>query len=94
MDAVSVKDFRELAQAQLKDGHTFVVIDFSQVDRIDGQALAGLVSFYRKLTVERKGRLAVSGVNPELRQFLDRTSLSRVIPVCYDWKEAVREVRT
>jgi len=94
MDSVSVKDFREIALAQLKEGRIHLVIDFSQVDRVDGQALAGLVSFYRKLTVERKGRLAVSGVNPELRQFLDRTSLSRVIPVCYDWKEALREVRS
>ena len=93
LDAASVSEFRELAHGQLRAGHTKMVLDFSQIEKVDGQALAGIVTFYRRLTVEHKGRMAISGLNPELRLFLDRTSLSRVIPISYDWKDAVREVR-
>lgn len=93
LDAASVSEFRELAHGQLRAGYRRLVLDCSQIDKVDGQGLAGMVAFYRRLTVENQGRMAISGVNPELRVFLDRTSLSRVVPICYDWKEAVREVR-
>lgn len=94
LDAASIGMVRELAQTQLSNGHTRMVMDFSHIEQVDGQGLAGVVSFYRRLTVENKGRLAIAGVNPELRQLLDRTSLSRVIPLSYDWQEAVREVKS
>lgn len=94
LDAGSVADFREEAQRQLRSGHKRVVLDFAQVDHVDGQGLAGLVAFYRRLTVEHKGRMAVAGLNPELRVFFDRTALTRVIPVVYEWQEASREVRS
>lgn len=94
LDASSIGVVRELAQSQLSKGHTRMVLDLSQVELADGQGLAGVVSFYRRLTVEHKGRLAIAGVNPELRQLLDRTSLSRVIPIGYDWQEALREVKS
>lgn len=93
LDAASVTDFREEAQRQLRGGQRKLVVDFAQVDQVDGQGLAGLVAFYRRFTVEHKGRLAISGLNPELRQFFDRTSLTRVVPTAYEWQEAAREVR-
>ena len=92
LDAASIGLFRQVAGEQLRVGHKKMVLDFSQIERVDGHALAGIISFYRRLTVEHKGRMAIAGVNPELRVFLDRTALSRVIPIGYDWQEAVREV--
>lgn len=94
LDAASVKDFRALALQEMRAGHHRIVVDFSGIDLVDGQGLAGVVSFYRRLVVENRGKLAIAGLNPELRQFLDRTSLSRVIPITYDWQEAVREVKS
>ena len=94
LDASSVADFREEGQRQLRSGHKRVVLDFAQVDHVDGQGLAGLVAFYRRLTVEHKGRMAVAGLNPELRVLFDRTALTRVMPVVYEWQEASREVRS
>lgn len=94
LDASSVADFREEAQQQVRAGHRRIVLDFAQVGQVDGQGLAGLVAFYRRLTIEHKGRLAISGLNPELRVFFDRTALTRVVPVAYEWQEAAREVRS
>lgn len=93
LDAGSVRDFRALALDELRAGHLRMVIDFSNIEAVDGQGLAALVNFYRKLVTEKRGRLAFSGLNPEMRQFLDRTSLSRVIPITYDSQDAAREVR-
>lgn len=94
LDAVSVADFREEAQKQVRSGHRRIVLDFSQVEHVDGQGLAGMVAFYRRLTVEHKGRMAIAGLNPELRLFFDRSALTRVVPVAYEWQEAAREVRS
>lgn len=94
LDAASVADFREEAQKQVRSGHRRIVLDFAQVEHVDGQGLAGMVAFYRRLTVEHKGRMAISGLNPELRVFFDRTALTRVVPVAYEWQEAAREVRS
>ncbi len=94
LDAVSVADFREEAQNQVRSGHRRLVLDFADVEHVDGQGLAGMVAFYRRFTVEYKGRMAIAGLNPELRVFFDRTALTRVVPVAYEWQEAAREVRT
>ncbi|MBX3172331.1 MAG: STAS domain-containing protein [Candidatus Eremiobacteraeota bacterium] len=94
LDAISVAEFREEAQRQVRAGHRRIVLDFAGVDHVDGQGLAGMFAFYRRLTVEHKGLMAIAGLNPELRVFFDRTALTRVIPVAYEWQEAAREVRS
>lgn len=93
-EAEAVATFRDRALDQIRAGHKRLVFDFTQVETLDGQGLASFVSFYRKLTQEARGKLVIAGANPEIRQFLDRTSLSRVIPLAYDRQEALQEVRS
>lgn len=93
LDAASVREFRRVAHGQLRAGQRRLVVDLSGVEGVDGMGLAGLVSFYRKAVTEDGGRLVIAGANPEVRLLLDRTTLSRVIPVAPDWQVALDEVR-
>lgn len=93
LDVSSVADFRAALAALLAKRQKLVVLDLSLTDLVDGQALAALVTYYRKLTLELGGKLVISGLNPEIRQFLDRTSLSRVLPITTDSQQALTEVR-
>lgn len=93
LDAASVSGFREVVGDLYQAGQRRFVLDLTDCDLVDGHGLAGLMVFYRRLTGNTQGRLALAGLNPEVRQFLDRTSLSRVLAIGYDWREAVREVK-
>lgn len=94
LDVSSVADFRATLAALLAKRQKLVVLDLSETEFVDGQALAALITYYRKLTLELGGRLVLSGLNPEVRQFLDRTSLSRVLPITTDTQQALTEVKT
>jgi anti-sigma B factor antagonist len=94
LDHQSVVEFREFALQQLRGGSTKLVVDMAALEAVDGQGLATFVNFYRQVKIERKGRLALAGLNPDIRALLDRTSLSRVIPIAYDWQEAAKELRS
>ncbi len=93
LDVSSIADFRATLAALLAKREKLVVLDLSQTEVVDGQALAALITYYRKLTLELGGKLVLSGLNPEIRQFLDRTSLSRVLPITTDTHQALSEVR-
>ena len=89
-DAVSARAVRDTALDRLRQGDKAVVVDFFEVEDMDGSALSALVSYYRKLVVEEGGRLALAGLNPEVREFVERAALSKMFSVYYDHTEAVK----
>ena len=91
-NAASAREFRDTALERLRQGDRAVVVDFFEVEDIDGTALSALVSYYRKLVIEEGGRLALAGLNPEVREFVDRAALSKMFSVFYDHKEAIKEL--
>ena len=89
-NAVSARDFRDAAMDRLRQGDKAVVVDFFEVEDMDGSALSALVSYYRKLVVEEGGRMALAGLNPEVREFIERAALSKMFSVYYGHGEAVK----
>lgn len=93
LESSSVSSFRETVLPLSARGCVRLIFDFSHLEFLDGQGLASLLTFYRKWTRQPGGRVVLSGLNPEVRQFLDRTSLSRVLLLTSSLEEAMREVR-
>ena len=89
-NAASARDFRDAAMDRLRQGDRAVVVDFFEVEDMDGTALSALVSYYRKLVVEEGGRMALCGLNPAVREFVERVALSKMFSVYYDHGEAVK----
>ena len=88
-DARSAREFRDAALEAVRLGKKNLLIDFFGVDEMDGFALSAVVGVYCKLT-ESSGKLALSGMNPKIREFLERTCLGKVFPLYYDQSEAIR----
>lgn len=88
-DAKSAREFRDAVLEAVRNGKKHLLVDFLGVDQMDGFALSAIVGIYCKLT-ESAGTLALSGMNPEIREFLERTCLGKVFPLYYDKNEAIR----
>lgn len=73
-------------------GQRLIVIDFSEVDRVDGFALASLVSLMSRFR-SGGGRLALIAVNPDLRQLFARVHLDLVFPVYATLAQAMEEAK-
>lgn len=58
-----------------------VIADFSSVPYIDSAGLGFVVQLYRRFTRERGGQFALLNPNPRVRQALDITRLTSVLPI-------------
>lgn len=75
LDAAGCADFRERLSTVLARGQTRVVCDLSTVTFMDSTGLSVLLTAVRALA--GRGRLAVCGVNPQVRKLFEITRLDR-----------------
>lgn len=78
--AVEAASVRRVCQDLQDQGELQLVIDFSEVDSVDGFSLASLVGLRSRLR-QRGGDLALVGVNPDLRKRLQSAYLEQVFPI-------------
>jgi len=67
-----------------------VVLDLSSTQSLDGAGLSALVTLYGRLRSEG-GKLVLCGLNPSVRDPLERTLLARFIPHALERAAAVAE---
>jgi anti-sigma B factor antagonist len=79
----------ELNRLISDDGHTKVVLDFSNVQYVSSTMLAKLVSVERHLEIA-KGRLALCGLGPILMDTFRIGHLDRVFAIYDDLETAIR----
>jgi anti-sigma B factor antagonist len=85
----AARDLEELRREVLEQTDSRVIIDLSRVTKIDSAGLGQLMSCYSHL-VRNQGSLKVVNARPEVRQVLDMTGISTLIPAFNDEQEAVR----
>lgn len=61
-------------------GQRFMVIDFSDVENVDGFSLASLIGLMARLRQDGKD-LALVSVNPDLKKQLQKAHLDLVFPI-------------
>jgi anti-anti-sigma factor len=71
---------RRVCQDLFESGQRTIVVDFAEVEEVDGFALASLASLLSRLR-SQGGRLALISVNPDLRQLFGRVHFDLVIPI-------------
>ena len=66
-----------------------VIADFSEVSAIGSMGITFIVGIYTSVRNHPQGRFMLAGAVPLVRQVLDLTKLSTVIPVAPDVKSAI-----
>lgn len=84
----SAQELDELRREVLEQSDSRVIIDLSRVTRIDSAGLGQLMSCYSHL-VKNRGALKVLNPAPAVKQLLEMTGLSTIIPTFQDEQEAV-----
>jgi anti-sigma B factor antagonist len=84
----STQELDELRREVLEQSDTRVIIDLSRVTRIDSAGLGQLMSCYSHL-VKNRGALKMLNPAPEIKNLLDMTGLSTLIPTFHDEQEAL-----
>jgi anti-sigma B factor antagonist len=84
----SAQELDELRREVLEQSDTRVIIDLSRVTRIDSAGLGQLMSCYSHL-VKNRGALKMLNPAPEIKNLLDMTGLSTLIPTFHDEQEAL-----
>ena len=70
-----------------------ILADFRDVPQIGSSGLSFIVSLYASALRNPEGRFVMIGVNPRVREVLDLTKLSTVIPVAADVTEALEALK-
>lgn len=84
----SAQELEELRREVLEQSDSRVIIDLSRVTRIDSAGLGQLMSCYSHL-VKNRGALKVLNPAPEIKNLLDMTGISTLIPTFHDEQEAL-----
>jgi anti-anti-sigma factor len=85
----SAKELDQLRREVLEQNDSRVIIDLSRVTRIDSAGLGQLMSCYSHL-VRNQGSLIVVNPAPQIRNLLDMTGISSLIPSYNDEQEAIK----
>lgn len=88
----SAQELDELRKEVFEQSDSRVIIDLSRVTRIDSAGLGQLMSCYSHL-VKNRGALKMVNPAPAIKELLDMTGLSTLIPTFHDEKEAVSSFR-
>jgi anti-anti-sigma factor len=84
----SARELNDLRKEVLEQKDTRVIIDLSQVTRIDSAGLGQLMSCYSHL-VRNRGALKIMNPAPQIQNVLDMTGLSTLIPTFHSEEDAV-----
>jgi anti-anti-sigma factor len=70
-----------------------ILADFRHVPYIDSTGIAFVVGLYTTVTKNSDGQFVICGPSPRVREVLDLTRLSTVIPVCEELPAALAILR-
>lgn len=84
----SARELDDLRKEVLEQKDTRVIIDLSQVTRIDSAGLGQLMSCYSHL-VRNRGALKIINPAPQIQHVLEMTGLSTLIPTFHSEQDAV-----
>jgi len=76
LDASVARQFREAVTAQIDQGHTRLLLDFSRVDFIDSSCLGTLISLLK--AINGKGEMALCALNANIQSMFKLTRMDRV----------------
>ena len=76
-----------------KCGRNKVLADFHDVPYVDSTGIGFLVGLYTTITGSSGGRFVIAGPNHRVREVLDLTRLSSVIPIATDEAAGLRFLR-
>jgi anti-sigma B factor antagonist len=80
LDASGSPEVKSLLKDLIETGHLKIIVDLQEVPFIDSSGLAALVSGLR-LARERKGTIALSGVQPQAYTVFRLTMLDRIFAI-------------
>jgi anti-anti-sigma factor len=63
---------------------TWILADFTEVVSIGSTGISFVINLYQMVTREPRGRLVLAGANALVRQALDLTGVSKIIPLAKD----------
>lgn len=70
----------------------FVIVDLALVDFLSSLGLGTLVRS-AKAQMSREGKMVLFAPQPNVAKVLETTQVDRILPVLYDFEEALRTVR-
>ena len=85
VEAVSV---RRVCQDLQDQGQLRLILDFAEVETVNGFFLASLIGLMARLR-QGGGRLALVAVNPDLRRSFQKTCLEQVFPMYSTQAQAI-----
>ncbi len=78
--AVDAAAVRRVCQDLQEKGQRSMVLDFSEVEKVDGFSLASLIGLMARLRADG-GDLALVSVNPDLKKQFQKAHLDMVFPI-------------
>lgn len=88
VDAHNSDALKERFQKLLESGEKRLLVDLSQVRFIDSSGLGALLSGYKNANLHQ-GTLALSGLQPRVKEMFELTRLNRVFEVYSSVDEAI-----
>ena len=88
IDLFTAPELKEGLLGVVERGATRVVLDLTETSFLDSSALAVLLSA-RKSLAGRAGRLAIAGLNPNLRATFELTGLDQLFTIAASREDAV-----
>lgn len=92
LDAVAATGVRKDLAALVEDGAKALVVDLTDVERIDSSGLGALVTALKAIR-EQDGNMVLSGLSPSVRAVVELTRLHRVFSIYDDTRTALAELR-
>lgn len=89
VDGLTAETLLSSLQAQVEDGNTQLVVDFSGVDYTSSAGLRALLATVKE-TRRRGGDLRLAEINPNVRKVLDLSGFTSILKL-YDGVEAAVE---
>jgi len=93
IDAITSRDLEFTLMELLDQNSTRVVIDLKEVDFISSGGIRVFIAFKKK-TIERKGDLVLSSLQPFVTEIFEMTGLPKLICVYPNQGEAVKSLKS
>jgi anti-anti-sigma factor len=92
--AVTDPDYLRSQAEQIKAGnHSKLLVDLSEASGIGSTVIGFVVELYTSITKKTDGRFTLAGANSHVRNVLDLTRLSTVIPLAADTRSGLAALR-
>jgi anti-anti-sigma factor len=91
---VTDPDYLRSQADEIKTGnYSKLLVDLSEVSAIGSTVIGFVVELYTSISKKADGRFTLAGANPHVRNVLDLTRLSTVIPLAADTRSGLAALR-